>query len=640
MAETPSVNTTVQANAIAQASGLDTICILSPSPTAADITPRLFGSAKQAQAQHGYSEGVEYAALHRKPFIFIALPIDTVGVVGREDTSGNTDSCVTTVTAGPSGVLAEHDGVIRVDAGGTIGTDQILLSYSMDGGRKFKKYRLGTDNTFVIPDFGVSVAFAAGDLTTGETIHTWHGTAPLSSDSDWTAAREALAAQQKGFRSMLLIGDLASDTLAQSFVDELNAYETENERFVYGRASVYDRLPQASLSIASFTPTGSPTYTFDGTADTIERSAGSWIADGFAVGDLVTVNTDLNDFAAKVTVITADTLTFAAATIDADEVTAVGTIVGEHSLTFANAGDTITRNRGNWLNDGFRVGDSVTITGTAGATNDGTFVVATVTDTVLTLAAGGVDADEVAGVTDVTITAGQSKAVWMAELDAEFESIDDEPRIDLSAGRARITSPLTKWHMRRPACWFASVREYQHDLHTTVWRPDHGPTGADLNDAAGNLVEYDDRLDGGAASAARFTSMRTWSNKTGAYITNSLTRADDDSVLSLTHNAAVTNLACSVIQDVCENFIGRTPTLDDEGHATPDELATLAQEANAALDLALLTDTRQEGQRASRAVWTPDADSVLTAPSGTLNGVLDLRLRGVIVSVNTTVSVS
>src|SRR5688572_28437127 len=164
MATLPKATTTVSATAVAQASGLDTICILSPQPSAADMVPRLFGSATDAHADHGYSEGIEYAALHRKPFLFVALPIDTEGVIGREDTSGNTGSCVTTLTAGSDGVLAEHDGVLRVLKGGTIGSSQIQLEYSMSGGRNYKKYRLGTGNSLTIPHFGVSVAFGAGTL--------------------------------------------------------------------------------------------------------------------------------------------------------------------------------------------------------------------------------------------------------------------------------------------------------------------------------------------------------------------------------------------------------------------------------------------------------------------------------------------
>lgn len=646
MATLPKATTRVQAAAVAQANGLDTICILAPSPTAADITPRLFGSAQQARAMHGYSEGIEYAALHRQPFLYVALPIDTAGTIGREDKSGNTGTSVTTVTAGAGGVLAEHDGVLKVATGGTIGTDQILLEYSADGGRKFKKYRLGTANSFVVPNFNVNVAFAAGTLVAGDTIHTWHGTAPKSATSDWELARAALAAQQKGFRSMLLIGDLANDTEAAAYRDILNAYETENERFVYGRASVYDRLPLATMSRALVRmSTANVTFAEVGaTGDTITRASGSFVTDGFVAGMRIAVSGSAsNNFTnALITGATATVLTLDTQDLVAEGPVAGVTITGTPGLTFAEVGgtgDTITRaGGGNFLTDGFRVGDRITVSGTV-SNNFSNALLTGVTATVLTLDTQDLVAEGI-GSFSVTLTAGQTKAAWMAAVDAEFAPIDDEPRVDLSAGRARITSPFSGWYARRPAGWFASVREYGQDLHITTFRKDTGPTGADLFDENGNLVEWDDFTDGGAGSAARFTTMRTWSNgPAGAFITQSLTRADDDSVLSYTHNAAVTNLACSVIQEVCENFIGRTPQVDAAGHAFPDELATLEQEANAALSLALLTNQRGQGARASFAVWTASRNDVLNVPGATLTGILDLNLRGTIINVDTTVKV-
>ncbi len=61
-------------------------------------------------------------------------------------------------------------------------------------------------------------------------------------------------------------------------------------------------------------------------------------------------------------------------------------LTGTPSLTFAAAttgGDTITRSAGSFITDGFQVGSSVQITGTT--KNNGTYTIAAVTDTVLTL---------------------------------------------------------------------------------------------------------------------------------------------------------------------------------------------------------------------------------------------------------------
>jgi hypothetical protein len=119
------------------------ICILAPCKTQPDITPRLYGNADAAAEVHGYCEGVDYASFHaretRKGFIFVGLPINSPGVVGRFDSSGNTGSSAVTVTEGADGCMTEHDGVLTVVDGGTVGTDQIVTAARAQ--RKFASAR-------------------------------------------------------------------------------------------------------------------------------------------------------------------------------------------------------------------------------------------------------------------------------------------------------------------------------------------------------------------------------------------------------------------------------------------------------------------------------------------------------------------
>jgi hypothetical protein len=647
MATLPGATTTIVDTAGAVASGVDTVCVLAPVPTNADAVPRLYGTAAAIYAQHGYSEGLEYAAFHaqetKKPILFCGLPIATPGAIGRENTSGNTGTSVTTLAAGADGVLSEHDGVLEVIRGGTIGTDQILLSLSMDGGRTTRRVRLGTAASYAIPYFGVTVSFGGGTLVAGDVIHTWHATGPRSDSTGWAAAFTALAAQQKQVRSIVLVGDLQTATEAAAFRDLLNAYQTSHGRYVYGRAGVLDRLPLATLGAPTYRMTGAPTITFaevGETGDTITRSAGSFIADGFQAGDLINVTGSTgNNIAAAAPLADVSALVL---TLDDDDLVAEGpvsgvTIVGHEALTFAAAADTVTRSRGSWLADGFRVGDSVTVVGTA--SNDGTYTVAGVTAAVLDLGDGLTD--EVIRADAVTITTGQTKAAWAAACDAEFATIDAAPRIDLALGRGRKTHPFSGWYLRRSAFWAVSLREYAlRDLHVATWRKSDGPTGWDLYDEDGTLVEWDDRVDGGAASAARFTSFRTWANgPQGAFVAQSLTRASDSSLLSQTHNMAVVNVACQTCQLATENVVGRSLILNDDGTATSDSLATISAEVNSALELALLTN-RGEGPRCSSAQWVPSADDILNVPEALLTGVLTLNLNGTIHSVDTSVRVA
>jgi hypothetical protein len=610
------------------------------------MVPRQFGSAAAIYALHGYSEGLEYCALHfqetGKPVLFQAFPIDTVGAVSRQNTTGNSGTSVTTVTAGSDGVLHEHDGVLRVATGGTIGTDQIKLELSLDGGRTYKKVLLATASSYAIPYVGATIAFAAGTLVAGDTVHTWHGSAPRSSTSDWTTARTNLAGQPKQFRSILLHGAVQNSTEAGAFRDELNAYETANDRFIFGRCEVPDRLPLAALSQTEFGMTGAPTITFaevGGTGDTIARSAGSFVSDGFVVGDLATVSgSALNDGDYVIDALSASTITLDTEDLDAEVIAC--SITAQPALTFDNSDETITRNRGSWLTDGFRVGDSVTVDGTSGGTNDFTATITVLTATVMTFGAGTVDADEVIGVNDVTVSAGQTKAAWMAARDASFASIDDEFRISIAAGKGRKRSPFSGYSFRRSPAWAASLREFSTlDLNVATWRKQDGPTGFDLLDADNNLAEWDDYADGAAGSAARFTTFRSYPNgPAGAFITQDLSRAGDGEILSYMHNVAVVNVACKTVQNATENIIGRSLVLNDDGTATTESLNTIQSEVQAELELALLQN-RGEGPRASSAIWQPATDDILNVAEATLNGTLILNLLGTIHSVSTVVRV-
>jgi hypothetical protein len=253
--------------------------------------------------------------------------------------------------------------------------------------------------------------------------------------------------------------------------------------------------------------------------------------------------------------------------------------------------------------------------------------------------AGDLD-NETISTNGVTITAGETKAEWMATLDAEFASIDDAPRIDIAAGRGRVLSPFSGWFMRRSAGWFASWREYQHDLHIATWRKDDGDVGADLYDEDGQLVEWDDRVDGEAATAAKFTSLRTWANDGPvAFIARSLTRALDGSLLGDTHNEAVVNLACATVQLNSENAaIGQSLILNSDGTASKDSLSLIEARVNAALDQNLLTN-RGEGPRASMAVWSIDPNTLFNVAEPLMLGTLNLLLNGTVHSVRTAVRV-
>lgn len=559
----PSANVSISAEAGALAGGTGYCVVIAPVGTNADSVPRVYSSHKALLAQHNYAPGVSFAASFiektRKPVIFCGIPAAVAGTIGQHDDTGVTGTSVITVAAGAAGVLEELDASLTVTNGGTIGTNGIEFEFSADGGRTVKKVRLGTASSYTVPYLGIVISFAAGTLVADD-VYTFKTTAPGWDGDGITLARTKLAAQQKLARSWMVIGDVATAAAATLVANAANTYETSNQRFVFARVNVKDRLP----------------------------------------------------FPAK-------------------------SKVGGETLTFATAGDTITRTGGSWLADGFKVGDSPVFDGTV--SNDGAKTITALTATVMTVSENLVD--ETIDSEDVTATVEQTMAAWVSAADATFTSIDAQKRVDIGLGRGLIVCPITGWNFRRPASWGAAIREYQHDVHTATWQKEDGPLDfVSLEDEDGQVVEYDERTDGGAL-AGRFTCYRTWANgPNGAFVAMSLTRDEEGSVLSYTHNMAVANVFCTVVQQATENVVGKSLVLKDDGTAEPASLEIIEEAINTDLEQALLREfVPGEGQRASKALWRADPTSILSHVGARLNGAGELNVNGTIVDVNTSVKV-
>lgn len=649
MAELPEAKVSIANEAGSLAAGLDVLTVLGCVELNADITPRLFTSTKSLVTKHGYSAAVDYCAMHfdeaQKPVLFVGLPMATAGTIGAIDGGGNNGSSVVSVAAGPTGVLDDADGVIKVVEGGIVGTDQILLDISLDGGRSFRRTRLGTATSYTFAYQGLILSFGAGNLVAGDTVLTFSTIQPRWDQAGLAAARAALAAQLKLSRSWLIVGDLQNSTDANDILTQVNGYDTADDRYVYARAQVRDRSPASFMSRSHKIMIGNPALTFAnaGTADTITRSTGSWVTEGFAIGDIVAVTGSAsNNVTGAIATVTATVLTFTAATSLTNEgpVSNVN-VVGSAPLTFAEVGatgDTITRTTGSWLADGFLVGDTITISGTT--SNNITGKITALTATVLTFGTTDLNPETVASA-GVTITGGaEDDPTWVASIDAAFASIDAQRRIDLGAGRAFKQSVLTGWYARRPVQWAATTREYQHDVQVPTWRKEDGPlSGWSLEDVDGNTVEHDERSDGGLL-AARFTCFRSYANgPAGSFIALSLTRASESSLLSRTHNMAVTDLAMATVQSSTENAIGMVLELREDGTATEASLRVLEGRVNSALAMALLQRGTEGVPRASDAVWTASRSDILNVPAAQLTGTLDLRLGGTLEKISTSVRV-
>lgn len=644
---------TTQLSATGAAGSTSGLCaVFACVPSNADITPRVYTSWKALKDQHGYAPGVDYSALHleksRKGIIFTGLPISTPGAVSSTDSTGVTGTSAVSVSVGASGSLEAVDGTVTVVVGGTVGTvadGVIAVEISLDGGLTQKRRRIGEATSYVIPDVGITIAFGAGTLVAGD-VFRFKTTAPQFSNSDIALARAALADQLKPTRSWLFADEVADVTAAGVIVTAANAFATTDDRFTLARVNIKDRGPLPTKSKVKNRMSGSPQLTFaevGATGDTITRATGSWITDGFAIGDLITVaGTVSNNFTDKVianlsaTVITLDTQDLVA-----EVITTGVSVVGSESLTFAEVGatdDTVTRSSGSWITDGFAVGDVVAFTGTA--SNNVTGAIKTLSATVLTFDTTDLTAEVIAG-WRVSVTKVQTMSAWVSAVENSYSTIADEPRVSLGLGRATKESPITGWQFRRPAAWADSIRSYERDIHQTTWEKEVGPlSGWGLHDADGDKVEYDERTVGGAL-AGRFTCFRTWNDSEGTFIAKSVTRGSEDTVLAMTHNMEVANVACTVVQSVTSNFVGKTPQIDSAGHMLSGPRGQLEARVNTKLAQELLQEkVPGAGPRASSVVWKMSVDDVLNVADATVTGVCTLNVNGTIVNVDTLVKVS
>lgn len=648
MADLPYARVSIEEQASAYSEGTDLIALFACVERNANASsPMLFSSSKDAYAEKGYTPGVAYISRHvrrtNKPVLLFPLPIVTAGALGSYDSSAVEGTSTISVAAGSAGCLETIDGIVDVVVGGVVGTPGAELDVSIDGGRTATRVRLGAATSYAIPYVGVTVSFGAGTLVAGDRFR-FLGSAPKPNAAGISAARAALAAQQKQVRTILVDSDVDASTAA-TVLAETNALETENDRYVLARVSVLDRRV-ARMSRQKKVMKGAPELTFaevGASGDTVTRATGSWIDDGFAIGDVVTfTGTTSNNVSGPITALTATVMTFGTSPDLVAEVTSAAKCVGSTPLTFAEVGatgDTITRTSGSWIVDGFAVGDTVTITGTA--SNNISAVISALTATVMTFDTEDLAA-EVIGQHSVTIERVESLESYIAKADLAYAGIDGQRRIDISIGRGSDACPFLGAWVRRPASWAASIEEYAlPDIHLATYEKARGPlTGWDLTDVDGKTVEIDARTNK-SALAARFTCLRSYGNgPLGTFIALSLTREQESKVLSRSHNMHVANRGCAVVQAETEAFIGRIEEKDAAGRLTQAARARLEAKVNGALDRALRQ--RKAGvptAPASFAKWSADPNAILT-PGSVLGGVLDLRVGATLERIATVTRVS
>lgn len=646
------------ANAVAEsasagglASGLDNVLMLFCSSAGPLNTPRSIASSKAwlstFESNNGCSEGSEIACHFFKhvrklggtpKIIGIRLPSTTPGAVEIVDTTDKTGTSIVTASGTPHRRMSI---VVRFLTSGTVGVDGITYDVSVNGGISFLPgvLRLGTATSIVISKTGVTLSLGAGTIGGSIIVHT---SAPKWATSDFNDAITAAIALQQRFRALVVVGDfnkVEADAL-RTQLDTLYANLHRPVAFIGAR----DWYRDARLTVTRVTMTGAPAdVDFAASAHTITRGTGSWVTDGFVIGMRVKVEgSEENDGDLGVlTDVSATVLTFAEgisdeANVDGADLTITGTSPGDVDI----AANTITRNIGSWVSEGFKIGMKLTLAGTA--SNDGVIGELTnVSATVLTVAETMTVEANLAG-DAISVTAEETEDAWIAALSSNLGPFEDElGRVSVSAGMTRMTSEIFQTTIRVPSYVATVERWMAHDIHVSPNRKANGPlTDHQLTDDDGNVVEHDSRTND-TLNELGFLTARTFlgSGNEGAYVQKPLTAAPAGSSFRMIPWRAVANLACDVIQKATENFIGDHPELFEDGRMTDEGREDYKIYVKGELDAELRTD-KGEGVRASFVDWQPSDEDILSIEDAILNAEAPLRTLGLIGSVLTRVIVN
>lgn len=293
----------------------------------------VYGSSERVRTVFGETMLTEIAENHfaldaaRHPIAVVATAITTNGVLHLDVSGVNGSSAVTADEA----VFPKGDwpGIqIDVVEGGTIGTPGILLDLSIDYGQTKTRVALGTATSVEYAEKGIKLDFGAGDLDTGDQITGW--TEPPKWNTTQLQAAMAAATSSMALFSLVCIAEPLVPADGATISTWLNTLESSTPRRYAHVIGAKRRQYHATEEI---TITG----TFaNANPDTLTRSTGSFVTDGFKPGMRVTIG-NANEAAnegtfVRVATVTATVLTFTPdVAFTAEASTAGVTVSGEET---------------------------------------------------------------------------------------------------------------------------------------------------------------------------------------------------------------------------------------------------------------------------------------------------------------------
>lgn len=549
-------------------SNLTLVAILSVMQKGPVGSVALFQKASDIQTVYGLGEGLALAQMYlstvKQQVLFGGLSSAGVGAaaaaIKNADVSRVLGTSAITFTGTP---FDDEDIVVLVNVGGTIGSAGIQISVSRDGGILFSgQIRLGTATTYVIPNTGITVNFGAGTLLAGDTAECWCDSAKPGA-ADIQAGFTAIANSPFLPRIVVVCGDIPDQTHLLNITGPVSSLETVNGRYTHVICSARDFLHPAIMQ----NPLNVQTIAF--AATTLTRSAGSFVTDGFQVGQWVYIQGSLtpanNGFFGPITAVTATILT-----------------LGGAAFTVAAAASSITL-----VATEPKVAWKAAVEAVVGATPS-TQVISH-----RTVCFGGR-----ATKLDANGYRKRRPAAWPFVI-AEMQH-------DIQVSPAQVDSgPLAGWQLATTA------------TATTSAPVNTGNPGSAPNVGTLPPLDYDERADGGLL-AYRVACLCTVDDFAGIYVALPVTLDNDNAPLSRLPVGLVGDLYQTIVKQATTLKLSSRIELNNDGTAKEKEAQRIEKYVVGQLSANLLT-RKAEGQRASAVDWAFPRNIDLRTPGTLVN---------------------
>jgi hypothetical protein len=233
--------------------GAKGICaIIAPSSAGTVNQPAAYTKPSLALNDLGYGMLTDFAsyimAVAGNPVVLVKGTASTPGAYGAVVHTGAGTSVVTATVGTPND---DYNARIRFILPGTIGVAGITYVYSLDGGlTESAAQALGTANTIVIPNSGVTFSLGAGTVLAGQ-LELVPCTGPRMTTSDVSAALDALRTSSQPWEMVFLAGhDCVAATI--TLIDTwLAAREAEGRYRAFVANTVFRTSAQTEAQYAT-----------------------------------------------------------------------------------------------------------------------------------------------------------------------------------------------------------------------------------------------------------------------------------------------------------------------------------------------------------------------------------------------------